>query len=284
MELDFEKLILRHCEIPPMPQVAAKAVEMLNHEDVSAGELSDIISKDSALATRVLNMANSAFYRRLEEIRELRSAIVILGLRTIRGLVLGASLKQLFKSSSLFDNMLWQHSIAAAIAAALFAKETNCHQSDEVMLAGLLHDVGKNILHNSLPKRYQGVIERCYQEGRSYHEVELEVFGFAHHQVGPILVKSWNFPMDLGKAIYYHHAMEEIGAMEENTKKLVALVHLANLFCRRLGLGYREPNPAIPIVGAPSLAILGLDLNEEGVAAYEGKIAQAFEEDKGRFD
>ena len=284
MELDFEKLVLRHCEIPPMPQVAAKAVQMLNQDDVGAGALSDLISKDSALATRVLNMANSAFYRRLEEIGELRSAIVILGLRTIRGLVLGASLKQLFKSSSLFDNMLWQHSIAAAIAAALFAEEVNCHQSDEVMLGGLLHDVGKNILHNSLPKKYQTVIERCYQEGRSYHEVELEVFGFAHHQVGPILVKFWNFPMNLGKAIYYHHAIDEIGPMEESVKQLVALVHLANLFCRRLGLGYREPNPAIPIIGAPSLAILGLDLNEEGVAAYEAKIAQAFEKDKGRFD
>jgi putative nucleotidyltransferase with HDIG domain len=280
---DMEKLILENCEIPPMPNVAAKVVDMLAGEDVSAAQLTEVVSRDTALATRVLNMANSVFYRRLEEIRELQSAIVMLGMRTVRNLVLGASLKQLFRPASLFEAMLWEHSIAAAIAATMLAREAGYPQSGEVMVAGLLHDVGKNILNRSMPKRYQYVVERVYAEGAAYHEIEYEVFGFAHHHVGPLLVKYWNFPMDLGKAIYYHHEIGDIGTMDEEQQRLIALVHLADLFCRKLGLGYREPDETIDIVASPAVTVLSLDLDAENLTEYQERIVQSFSEERGRF-
>ena len=103
MNADLETCITASCDIPPLPLVATKVVELLGNENVTAAQLTEGISRDLALATRGMNMANSAFYRRLEEIRDLRSAIVILGMRTIRSIVYGASLKQMFSSSSFFD-------------------------------------------------------------------------------------------------------------------------------------------------------------------------------------
>lgn len=284
MNGELEKYITSNCEIPPMPAVAAKVIDLVSSDDVTASQLTEVISKDLALATRVLNMANSSFYRRLEEIRELSSAIVILGMRTIRSLVLGASLKQLFKTSSLFDTMLWEHSVAAAVAGTVIARDTGFSSPDEVMLAGLLHDLGKQILNSSMPKPYQNVVERVYADGLGFYEVEKETFGFAHNHVGPLLVKNWNFPIDIGKAIYFHHQMEEIGVMEEEQKRLVAIVHLANLFCRKLGLGYRKPDETIDISASPALAILGLQLSEENCREYEERIVQIFTEEKGRFE
>lgn len=284
MNADLETCITASCDIPPLPLVATKVVELLGNENVTAAQLTEVISRDLALATRVMNMANSAFYRRLEEIRELRSAIVILGMRTIRSIVYGASLKQMFSSSSFFDKLLWEHSVATAIAGTMLARVTGYPQVDEVMLAGLLHDLGKNILNNSMPERYQQVVERVYAEGLSYCEVETETFGFAHHHVGPLLVKHWNFPMNLGKVIYFHHEMGELGAMVEEQKLLVALVHLADLYCRKLGLGYREPDETIDIASSPALAILGLEVKGENAAGFEEKILQLFVEEKGRFE
>ena len=229
-------------------------------------------------------MANSAFYRRLEEIRELRSAIVILGMRTIRSIVYSASLKQLFSPSSLFDQLLWEHSVATAIAGTMLAKETRYPKADEVMLACLLHDLGKNILNNSMPDRYQQVVERVYAEGLSFSEVETETFGFAHHHVGPLLVKHWNFPMYLGKAIYFHHEMEELGTIADEEKPLMALVQLANLFCRKLGLGYRNPDETVDPTSSPAIDILGLNVNGENSGILEQRISRLFVEEKGRFE
>lgn len=284
MTSDLEKYITTSCDIPPLPLVATKVVDFLGNEDVTAAQLTEVISRALALATRVLNMANSAFYRRLEEIRELRSAIVILGMRTIRIIVYSASLKQLFNTSSLFDKLLWEHSVATAIDGTMLARETKYPKPDEVMLAGLLHDLGKNILNNSMPERYQQVVERVYADGLSYCEVESETFGFAHHHFGPLVVKHWNFPFNLGKAIYFHHEMEELGEMEEEQKMLVALVHLANLFCRKLGLGYREPDETIDIASSPAVAILDLGFNGETGGGFEERILQLFGEEKGRFE
>ena len=284
MNADLEKHIVTSCDIPPLPLVAAKVVDLLANEDVTAEQLTEVISRDAALASRVLNIANSAFYRRSEEIRKLKSAVVVVGMRTIKSIVFSAALKQIFNPSSLFDRLLWEHSVATAIAVTMLARETGYPHPDEVMLAGLLHDLGKNILSNSMPNRYQQVVERVYTEGVSYCEVETEVFGFAHHHVGPLLVKHWNLPMNLGKAVYFHHEIEELGEMVDEQKLLVALVHLADLFCRKLGLGYRAPDETIDITASPAIAILDLELDGENGGSFEERIFQLFQEEKGRFE
>ena len=90
--------------------------------------------------------------------------------------------------------------------------------------------------------------------------------------------------MHLGKAVFYHHAMEEVGNIANEEKQLLALVYIANLFGRKLGLGYRQTDETIDILASPAVAILNLELNEENLSSYEERILQTFNEEKSRLE
>jgi putative nucleotidyltransferase with HDIG domain len=280
----LRELVGADIDIPPMPHIATRAFELFADENVTAAQLSSIICRDAALASRVLNMSNSAFYRRAEPISTLRSAIVVLGLRTTRNLVLSASITQLFDVALLFDRLLWEHSVGTALAATVLAGEIRYAQPDEVMLAGLVHDIGKNILNNSMSKAYKTlVVDRVYGTDLSYYQAEMDAFGFSHAHLGPVLSEKWNFPTGLGNIIYYHHHLECVGDLDDNEQRLVALVHLADLFCKRLGIGYRETDETVAILSSPACSILDLELDEDRVAAYANKIGETFSREKGSF-
>jgi putative nucleotidyltransferase with HDIG domain len=242
-------------DLPVLPQVAARVVDMIHDPKTTTKKLEEIISRDQATTARVLRVANSAFYGVRGEVSTLSRAIVILGFNTLRSVVLAGVSETLHADSrSCFkDRILWEHSVAVAIAARIIARECRYPDPEEAYTGGLLHDIGKVVLDAKLPDEYQQVLERVYNDGQSFVDAENDVLGFDHTDVGALVVRRWSLAPPLCEAVQLHH--QPMAA--EIDPALCAIVSLANSLCVRLGIG-PERNPALNLAEQDSTLMLTL--------------------------
>ncbi|MFH0809182.1 MAG: HDOD domain-containing protein [Pseudomonadota bacterium] len=282
---DIEALVGKDVDVPPIPVVARKVMELVNDPYTSASIIKKAISSDQALAARVLRIANSAFYSPRETVSDMVTAIRILGFNTIKELVVGASLKGVYKNMGLLHKMLWEHSIAVAVGARVISRQLRVTTTEGTMVAGLLHDIGKVLMLQSHQDLYQQVIERVYNEGASFIEAEEQIFGYNHTQVGLLLVQKWNFSVELGLVVQNHHLLDFTG-MPPAVGRLIAMVNLSDLIAKRLGLGYRRANDSVDLPGSPAAAALRSrpqEMDETVCDTLVQETKTSFEKEKGIF-
>ena len=281
MNKELETAIMTAADLPTIPVVALKVMQLIESEKATAEELARIVASDPAVAARVLKISNSSFYGCRRQIQTLSSAIVVLGFSTLKSLVVAASLKQVYKPYGLTEKMLWEHSFAAGLAAKIIANQTRAVNEEEAFLAGLFHDIGK-IIMNSLDRgKFQEVMQHCYNEGVSFGEAERSVYPFSHDEVGACVIKKWNFPEPLTVAIMQHHKLEFDDTDDPALVNLSAVTALADLFCLKLGIGVREPREDIDLAGSKAGQML--KLSEEKASAMLESFGAAFEKDREFF-
>jgi putative nucleotidyltransferase with HDIG domain len=279
-------LVGKGIELPTIPMVVARVLEVVNNPNASAGQLEGALRDDSGLVSRILRMANSAYYQRVREAKSVKDAITILGFRTVTNLVLASSTRSLYSPFGLHENMLWEHSVGTAITAAHLAGQFRVLRPDEALVAGLLHDIGKVILNLAKPEEYRQVAESVYNHGRTYYESEREILGFTHCDVGTSLVKKWNFPIEFGKTIYYHHRMKELDAqrMDPVHVKFIALVDASNQMMHRLGIGYRAPREDTDLSALPFWRLVGVEPEPARIDSLLADVEAAYQEEKSKYD
>jgi putative nucleotidyltransferase with HDIG domain len=282
MNKELETAIMTAADLPTIPVIAIKVMQLIENESATAEQLAKIVASDPAVAARVLKISNSSFYGCRRQIQTISSAIVILGFSTLRSLVVAASLKQVYKPFGLTEKMLWEHSFGAGLAARIIAHQTHSANEEEAFLAGLFHDIGKIIMNTLDRDKFQEVMQRCYNEGISFEEAERSVYPFNHEEVGANVIKKWNFPEVLASAIEQHHLLE-FGALDDPALvKLTAVTALADLFCLKLGIGVREPQHDLELTR--SKAGLILKLSEQRTNAMLQTFSSAFEQDRALFN
>ncbi|HBA87720.1 MAG TPA: HD family phosphohydrolase [Geobacter sp.] len=281
MNKELETAIMTAADLPTIPVVAIKVMQLIESETATAEELAKIVSSDPAVAARVLKISNSSFYGCRRQIQTLSSAVVILGFSTLRSLVVAASVKQVYKPYGLTEKMLWEHSFAAGLAAKIIANRTRAANEEEAFLAGLFHDIGK-IIMNSLDRvKFQEVMQHCYNERISFGQAERGVYPFSHDEVGAYVIKKWNFPEILTNAILLHHTLEFSELDAPALVNLTAVTALADMFCLKLGIGVREPQDGIDLAGSKPGQML--KLTEEKADELLEIFGKAFEEDRALF-
>jgi len=281
MNKELETAIMTAADLPTIPVVAIKVMQLIESENATADELAKIVASDPAVAARVLKISNSSFYGCQRQIQTLSSAIVILGFSTLRSLVVAASVKQVYKPYGLTERMLWEHSFAAGLVARIIASQTRAANEEEAFLAGLFHDIGKIIMNTLDRVKFQEVMQHCYNEGISFELAERSVYPFSHDEVGAYVIKKWNFPEVLTTAILQHHKLEFGPEDPPSLVNLTAVTSLADLCCLKLGIGVREPMDDLDLAGSkPGLM---LKLSEEKVNKILDTFSAAFEKDKSLF-
>lgn len=280
---NVEDVVMSGYDIPPMPNVAQQILRIIADPDTTTEKLQEAISADQALTTRILKIANSPFYGIPRSIRTLSTAIMILGYKMIRNLVLAAATKSINRRLGLIEVMMWEHSIGASIASFLIAKEVRFPDPEEAFLAGLLHDIGKQILNNYDNEKYVHVIERAYNEGMTFYFAEKEILGFSHPEVGALVVKKWKLSEELESAIRYHHEGFQI-IIKENPfyiGKLPLIVNLADLICLKMGIGRKNPMPELNVTDSDSASLLRI--TEDNIYNLADKVCKDFETEKDTF-
>ena len=239
MSTVVDKILGEVRRIPPLSNAGSRLMTMVGKDNVSAASISSIVSQDAALASQLLRVANSAAYRRKEQIESIQLAISLLGNRTVLGVVMGYCMSGLYnKPLEGYDapcGALWRNSVASAIAAQQLTRYVHPEVSPELAYtAGLLHSIGKAVISEYLKESIPEMIQKIdAAEEKNFLKAEEQIVGTNHCEVGAALARHWNLPESLCESIEFHHTPSE--ASDKN-KPLVYIVHIADIISMLQGL------------------------------------------------
>ena len=261
----YQRIIQDLGQIPTMPTIAAKVMQIVNDPHSSAEDVAKFISRDVALTSKVLRLANSAFYGIPRTISSVNSAIVILGFNTIRSLVLSASVLKVFPQKpglASFDRKaFWKHSFMVGIASRMVAqiyRKKKLVDMETAFSAGLLHDIGKIILEQFSNEDYIPVLKASREQGIPLFMAERGALGMSHADVSGMLVDKWQMPNELKGPIVNHHSPLD----DKGSQDMACIVHYANHLCHVKGSGCMENESYAPLIKDVE-TVLGLGITAE---------------------
>jgi putative nucleotidyltransferase with HDIG domain len=228
-----EIILKRIRDIPSLPEVVNRILEVLGHPNTPASEIAKLISYDPGLTSKVLRMVNSAAYGFQRQISSIQHGIMILGFNNVRGLVLSASIFKLLEGHThpggLNHKKFWEHSLGTAVAARLLAKQLRIPDADDIFSAAMLHDIGKVVMDVYFSEDYRTVLTTARHRGllphgSEFYVLEQAIMGVTHTSIGSFLATKWKLPVNITEVIEYHHQPHRA----QHCQNLVYLVALAN--------------------------------------------------------
>jgi HD-like signal output (HDOD) protein len=229
---DLRELVAKLDHLPSLPRVYLQLNEELRRPDPSLQRIDELIGADMAMTAKVLKLVNSAFFYVPCEISRASHAVKLLGLDTLRTLVLTAHVFEQFQSPLLTTDDVQQiseHSLAVSNSARKIAifEHADQHLQDESFTAGLLHDAGKLILASTLGEQYGKVLEHREKADVGLCAAERELLGCSHAQVAAYLFGLWGLPSTIVEAVAWHH--DPAGSLSVKFSPLAA-VHVASAY------------------------------------------------------
>lgn len=274
-------------DLPPLPKTTAIVMRELESPEISLQQIAQSISRDPPLASRVLRLANSPTFFRGKEATTVLQALTMLGLAKTKAVVSAANLESLRVRFSgeqravleQLQDTIWRNSFATAIAAqeaALLLRRTD---SDELFVAGLLHDLGKFAFMFLLPSKYADVHSAATQE-KELLEAEVQHLGFAHPMVGTFVAQRWFLPIDLCEIIRVHHETYE-PPFKTSIQEKATLVATADLLAHAVGFGYQSAQAGI-LKRAETLGAR-LGIQESEIASLAARVTERIEKEATSF-
>ncbi|MFT4513127.1 MAG: HD-like signal output (HDOD) protein [Planctomycetota bacterium] len=244
--------------IPSLPDVITKAMKLVEDPNVKPGDLEKLLSNDPGLVATMLRLANSPIYGFAHKRETVRDAIIGMGLNGLRGVLLGSSMKRFvggqFKAYG--DPMtLWRHAMAVGSGARLLNQRLpkSPDNSEEMFVAGLLHDLGKVLLAPFLTRMGEDMT-KCTVP---VHSVEERILGINHMKAGGIVAEMWNLKPMVREVITRHHYR----SCDEQHRHAIAVVRLADQCATNNGYGAGQTGPDSDFL-TPDLAVIGLEPEE----------------------
>ncbi|MDX1810851.1 MAG: HDOD domain-containing protein [Gammaproteobacteria bacterium] len=223
-----------------LPEVCFLVNDLVNDPNSDIQQIGSVISQDPDLTARLLKLVNSSYYGFTRPIETVSRAIMMIGLRELQHMVWASSAVETFNKLPPADaNMasFWRHSIFTAVSARILARECHILHPERLFVAGLLHDIGRLLIFLKMPEEALQIIEKQGKDARiNLSDVEKEVLGFDHAELGKVLCESWQLPESLTTAIGNHHDPVLEGEFQLES----AILHVANLMAHALEMGEEE--------------------------------------------
>jgi putative nucleotidyltransferase with HDIG domain len=226
----IKSMVSRVDSLPSLPSLYVEIMKELQSDDSSIRKIGDIISRDLAMTAKILQLVNSSYFSLPRHISSPEQAVFLLGLDTIKSLVLSIQVFSQFKLKKMPENYLsrlWNHSMMTAASAKKIATQERQEQVliDNSFMAGLLHDSGKLVMASCFSDQYAELVSMA--EGtRLFTEKEKEMFDVTHAEAGAYLMGLWGLPHTIIEAIAFHHSPGR-----SDTKQFTPLtaVYIANI-------------------------------------------------------
>jgi len=216
---------------------AVKLMGLLRDPDADTDKTVQQIQYQPDLTAQLLHVANSAAYGGTGTIRSVREAFVRLGTAKILEIVTMAfahsTMHAPVEGYGLGQGDLWGHSIAVAITAEEIARALGIRAPDVTFTAAILHDIGKAVLGSFVAEKISLIEERLLEVGGAFDDEEREALGIDHAEVGAIILKNWELPLELVDTVKCHHRPEDATVDQLMTD----VVHVADALCLSGGIG-----------------------------------------------
>ena len=261
---ELEEKFRHLTNLPTLPEIATRLMGMINDPRTSTSDVADIIGQDPSLSSKVLRLANSAFYGMPAKITTVNHAVVLLGFKVITTIVLSVTVFDLFpenkRSRGLFDRRaFWLHSLCCGLVSkqlAMHVKKRFLFDPEEAFCGGLLHDIGKVVLEQYMHEEFHGALKYAREKRLPMHIAEKKVLDFSHAEVAEWLTATWGLPAEILKPLAHHHDPVLSGPAPGSA----GLCHAADWLCYTMGMvidpSYETPVPSKEITDALELTPL----------------------------
>jgi len=268
-QYDIDALLEEVVTLPSLPQSLERILKLLDDPSCPLREVAKAISSDPSIALKTLRLVNSAYYGLGQQVTSVEHAVVLLGVKVIKNLVLTATVFNTIGNAA--DRFL-RHSIGCAVAMRSFAEggplAAQVSGADEAFVYGLLHDIGKVILGEFLPDEYAKIQVTARESGLPWFRVEREVIGADHAEVGARLAERWKLAPNIVNAIAGHHDLTRSGAEDPISAATLAV---ADYLCSTAGLAGHE-NPGFDL---PDAVWAATRLTNAGIVAIANRFFDA---------
>jgi len=237
-------IVSRMQRLPSLPCLYLEIMDEMRSPVSSLQKVGEIIAKDVSMTAKILQLTNSTFFGLAEHVSSPARAVNLLGMDTIKALVLTAHVFSHLPNDTqpgLSLEALWEHSTKTAVLSKAIAKgeKQEKYAIDDAFVVGLLHDLGKIVLATNLPEVYRDVISKASHSEIPFWQLEERAFGTTHAQVGAYLMGLWGLPNPVVEAIAYHH---HPGLCLSETFSALTAVHVADFLEHERNTGKTDKN------------------------------------------
>jgi putative nucleotidyltransferase with HDIG domain len=264
----------------PAPHILPQLLPLLNQLDRDTEKVVELISYDASLTASVMRVCNSSYYSRGTPIDSLKQAITHIGLNETYRIVVAIAGSVLLSTSGRRQTgpksqTLWHHSATAALGAQILAEETG-EDENAVFTAALLHDIGKIVFALEQENLYEGRANSREEGLRSLLDIERDLFGIEHANLGGCVMEAWRFPTNLVAAVRFHHQPNDA----LNYSRAAACVSLGDHMAYLLDRGYGQTTP--PLMGRDE-ALGTLNIQPEKLQQCKNRILPRLKVLKGLY-
>ncbi|BCS98967.1 phosphohydrolase [Desulfoluna limicola] len=263
------KIVKESRALPPMPEVMGRAIAVLNDGTSGFNEIGEVIETDQALATRVLKIANSAYYSLSVPVSTVKQAAAIMGSQAISDLITVVSTSKMLGKNltgyRISSRHIWEHSLACAYASRLIAELKAPTLANDAFNAGLIHDSGLLMLDPFIGMLKPAFDDAIKKGNATFCDVEQELFGFTHTEVASLFFQKWNLPRVQTDAIRLQHTPDD------GNSPLAHIINVADVIAMRV-MESPDPTGAHSRVNPSSVKELCLtpeEMEEIGAKAKE---------------
>ena len=234
-----DKVMKAMRDLPPLPVAVQKLLAVMNDENSSADDVTQVLSSDQALAGKILRLVNSSYYGMSGEISTITRAVVVLGFSGVRNVAMGFGMVSAMKTLGGHSmSEFWDHAIAAGAGAQAIAEQLGRNNdAEEAFIAGLMHDIGHVVLASAAPDEWAEA-QAAALAGADIVDAEKARLGMSHSAVGQRLMKYWQLPVELQEASRWHH---DIKIAASRRQPLTTLVALGDVLACIHGGGFERP-------------------------------------------
>jgi HD-like signal output (HDOD) protein/CheY-like chemotaxis protein len=204
---EIRRIVGKTSELPSLSTTYLELTNAVSDPDTSINQVAAIIAQDVAMSAKILQMTNSAFFGLSQNVTSLASAVSYLGTETIKHLALASEVFRVFKPDSRIPqsvcDSMQRHALSAASIVRMLPMEPKLRDASAV--AALLHDIGSLFLASAMPDEFCSILSLANERGCKAFEVEEELLGTSHAEIGAYLLGLWGIPDIVVEPIAHHH-------------------------------------------------------------------------------
>jgi putative nucleotidyltransferase with HDIG domain len=257
-------------KLPLMPYAAQQATALAAKKDADLVEFTRLLERDVTLAASILKLANSPIFSWGRNIDSIEQAVIRLGIRECRNLLVAASMANLYQQSApstkAYCAILWKHCFLTACFTRRLSQELKCDYSGEEFTAGLLHDLGRVLLGITMPDHVRQVDQLSFIEGDDLLEKERDALETDHCEFGMHYAQQNQLPLSVISAIGYHHRYHQAKEHHGILSLVITADHMANYVQRG------DPLDKYDIAQNPGMPALAQKWSKERIAWFHDRV------------